>query len=70
MRMVTIVAVWGAAVLVFGSGCATTHKQRLHLAPNVVINFKNVHDGKCKVRDIELDAKTGTQTVICKDEDK
>jgi hypothetical protein len=41
-----------------------------YLGPDVVINFKNVHDGKCKVRDIELDAKTGTQTVICKDEDQ
>jgi Spy/CpxP family protein refolding chaperone len=69
MRRVALIAA-AAIVVASQSGCAAAHKpsRRLKLAPDVVINFKNVHDGKCKVRDIELDAKTGTQTVICKDQ--
>lgn len=46
-------------------GCVP-HKKPLHLAPMVTVEFRGVHDGRCEIRDVELDAKTGNQVVICK----
>lgn len=45
------------------TACAA--KRPLNVRPRVTIEFRGIRDGKCTVRDIELDAGTGNQVVIC-----
>ncbi len=60
MRILLFVALFLPLV-----GCARPPRPRLRLARTVTIDFKNVRDGRCQVRDIQLDAQTGRQVVIC-----